>query len=52
MPGNLDNEVIFKKAFTNKTVFKAFGYPFKVGRFVGQTVYPETSGALPLPHEY
>jgi PD-(D/E)XK nuclease family transposase len=24
MLGNLDNEVIFKKAFTNKTVFKAF----------------------------
>jgi hypothetical protein len=24
MLGNLDNEIIFKKAFTNKTVFKAF----------------------------
>ena len=24
MLANLDNEVIFKKAFTNKTVFKAF----------------------------
>jgi hypothetical protein len=24
MLGNLDNEVIFKKAFTNPTVFKAF----------------------------
>ena len=24
MLGNLDNEVIFKKAFTDKTVFKAF----------------------------
>ncbi len=24
MLGNLDNEVIFKKAFTNKIVFKAF----------------------------
>ncbi len=24
MLGNLDNEVIFKKAFTNITVFKAF----------------------------
>ena len=24
MLGNLDNEVIFKKAFTNEIVFKAF----------------------------
>jgi hypothetical protein len=24
MLGNLDNEVIFKKAFTNKTVFVSF----------------------------
>ncbi len=34
--GSLDNEVIFKKAFTNKVVFKAFvkdalGIDFEVG---------------------
>ncbi len=36
MLGNLDNDVIFKKAFTDKTVFKAFvrdilGIDFEVG---------------------
>jgi hypothetical protein len=51
MLGNLDNEVIFKKAFTDEFVFKAFvkdvlGIEFEVGKIETEKKFPPKIGFI------